>query len=156
MPTPSATPTESESPSPTPPALPAEAEGMSPDAAKAFVAHWIDALNFASSTGDISTVQALSLPSCESCVASFARITEVYGAGGTIRSEGWQIRTAQLVPGQPSDQPMVDVGLRLTPQVVVESKGAEPQEFKGGRLPMTFTLEWESGVWRVGRLERSA
>ena len=40
------------SPSPTPPSLPPEAEGTSPKAAKAFVRHWVDTINYAMSTGD--------------------------------------------------------------------------------------------------------
>jgi hypothetical protein len=136
--------------------MPAAAEGTSPAAAKAFVRHWIAALNYASSTGDVSAVQALSTSSCTSCGASFSRISEVYGAGGNIDSDGWRIRTMQMVPGRPSGQPMIDVGVQLSPQVVVTEKGAEPQKFAGGRLPMTFTLDRQSGKWRVGRLERSA
>ena len=156
MPTPSPSPTESETPRPTPPTMPAEAEGTSPAAAKAFVRHWIAALNYATASGDVSAVRALSAPTCESCSASFFRITDVYGAGGRIESDGWRVRTMQLVPGQRSDRPIVDVGVRLTPQIVIEEKDGEPQEFKGGRLPMTFTLAWDSGSWRVERLERSA
>jgi hypothetical protein len=156
MPTPSPSPSESASPTPKPPAMPAAAEGTSPAAAKAFVLHWVEALNYASATGDTAPVRAISAPACSSCEASFSRITQVYGAGGHITSEGWHVRSMQLVPGQPSTHPMVDVGVRLSPQVVVEERGAEPQDFDGGRLPMTFTLTWDSGKWRVGRLERSA
>jgi hypothetical protein len=158
MPTPPSSPSEpaSESPSATPPAMPAEASGTSPAAAKAFVRHWITSLNYASSTGDTAAVQALSAPDCESCTASFDRIAAVYANGGSIRSDGWRVRTMKLVPGQSTNEPMIDVGIRLTPQVVVERRGSEPQEFDGGRLPMTFTLSRDLDSWRVTRLERSA
>jgi len=158
MPTPSSRPSESvsESPSATPPAMPAEASGTSPAAAKAFVRHWIASLNYASSTGDTTAVQALSAADCESCTASFERIATVYANGGSIRSDGWQVRTMQLVPGQSTSQPMIDVGIRLTPQVVIKGRGSQPQEFDGGQLPMTFTLSRGFDSWRVTRLERSA
>lgn len=136
--------------------MPAEATGTSPAAAKAFVRHWIASLNYASSTGDTTAVQALSAPDCESCTASFERIAAVYANGGSIRSDGWRVRTMQLVPGQSTNEPMIDVGIRLTPQVVVEKRGSEPQEFDGGQLPMTFTLSRDFDSWRVTRLERSA
>ena len=60
LPTPtlSASPSASPSPSATPPTMPAEAEGTSPRAAKAFVRYWVDALNYATTTGDTAPVDA--------------------------------------------------------------------------------------------------
>jgi hypothetical protein len=153
---PSATaPSEADSPSPAPPTMPAEASGTSEKSAKAFVRFYIDALNFATATGDTHVLQKHSDQACDSCNSVVERIVGVYDAGGHIESQGWRIRSMTLVPLQPRHRPVLDVGLRLLPQLVIEEAGAEPQKFEGGKLPATFHLAFAEGYWTVTKWDRA-
>ena len=91
LPTESASPSDTGSPSPTAPTLPAEAEGTSPAAAKAFVRHYFDSVNYAAATGDTDGLRALGASRCVSCDAIAENIEEVYSEGGVIRSGGWKV-----------------------------------------------------------------
>ena len=156
MPTPSASPTESESPSPTPPTLPAEAVGTSPAAAKAFVRHYFDQINYAALTGDTSTLRKLSTEDCESCDAIASNVERIYNGGGQMETDGWRLTVVSAVPSRPSLRPAFDLGVRQSPEVVHESDGAAPKKYPGGRLAMTMYLDWSGSSWRVERLDEVA
>jgi hypothetical protein len=80
----------------------------------------------------------------------------VYAAGGHIDSDGWSIRSIHPLPAQSSSDLVIEVGIRMSPQTVVQRTGASEQRFEGGRLPTTFHLKFSAGTWRVTQLERSA
>ena len=87
----------SASPAPSPtlnaPTLPPEARGTSKAAAKAFVRHWIEVLNYAGPTGDTAALRQLSDEDCAACRAIADFIEQIYGGGGQIRGEGWDVQT---------------------------------------------------------------
>jgi len=134
--------------------MPAEAEGNTRKGAKAFVRHYIETLNYTTATGDTSTLAALDDGSCRSCSAIIGRVRNVYGAGGSIESRGWVIKSLAVV-GQPK-RPLVDAGLLLSPQSVTKQRGDRPVRFKGGRLPVTFRLIRVGHGWRVDEWARAA
>lgn len=150
----SPSPSRTTSPTVAAPSLPPEAEGTSPTAAKAFVRHYVDLVNYAMATGDTGPMQAASAPNCESCAGVEVRIRGVYEAGGSIESNGWQVRSLALVPLQPRNRPMVDAGIEMSPQLVRQNAKAEPERFKGGRLPTTFFLAYNEAGWIVIDWER--
>ncbi|HET7414971.1 MAG TPA: DUF6318 family protein, partial [Arthrobacter sp.] len=139
-----------------PPTLPAAARGKGARAAKAFVRYYIATMNHAVATGDTSLVHSLSASDCESCASVNERIEHVYRSGGHIASAGWKIMNVRLVPRQPHRRPLVDVGLELSPQLVIKRAGASPSRFPGGRMPVTFHLARTSHGWVVAQWERSA
>lgn len=141
-------------PSPTPPSMPAKANGNTRKAAKAFVMHYIETLNYATATGDTSALAALDDGSCRSCSAVIGRVRKVYKAGGSIDSRGWVVKSLAVV-GQPN-RPLVDAGLLLSPQLVTKEQGDRPERFKGGRLPVTFHLIRVGHGWRVDEWARAA
>ena len=149
-------PAPSASPSPSSPALPAEAEGTSPAAAKAFVRHYIEAVNYASSTGEVNELRSLSSSKCSSCTALIERIETVYTAGGSFRGDGWKVRSIRYQPFQPARQPVLSVSIRLSPQTLVEEAGEPDKKFPGGRDQLTLRLTTDQGDWRVSELERLA
>lgn len=153
----SPSPSGSASPSkPAPPTLPAEAKGSSAKSAKAFVRHYVDAINYASSTGDTGYAENLGSRQCQSCRSVLARIGQVYDAGGKIASHGWKVTILTVLPSQPRSRPIIDAGISLSPQTVVKRKGAKPVHFGGGRLPATFHLAQRRGTWLVMEWERAA
>jgi hypothetical protein len=148
----SSTPSPTASPAEAAPTLPAEAKGTSEAAARAFVRHYIDALNHAAATGNTSQLAALSDPDCASCTSIRRNIDDIYGADGELRGEGWILvgtralritrRTATL-----------SMDMRLEPETVIRSAGAEALHNEGSRQPMTIFLTWRHGSWRVARLD---
>jgi hypothetical protein len=158
-PLPSPEPAPSASPTPTAaaaPTLPPEARGTSMASAKAFVRHYVSLVNHAVTSGSLDELKNAAAPGCDSCDAVIDRVEHVYEAGGYIRSDGWRVRTINIVPGHSPKKPALDVGLRLSPQVVVEKKGGAKRSFDGGRLPATFYLAQSAGTWVVQEWERSA
>lgn len=138
------------------PTMPAEAEGPSRAAAKAFVRHYVELMNHATATGNTAPLRSASDQSCTSCSAVIERIEAVYSAGGSIESDGWRVRSITFVPLQDPKRPVLDLGIEMSPQVVVEKRGAAAKEFDGGRLPATFTLRQSQQGWLVEGWERSA
>lgn len=159
-PEPAPLPTESPGPSgselesaPTPPP---EAKEKSRKGAKTFIRAYIETVNYATRSGDVAPLRAMATSECQSCTDVADRIESVYDAGGSIESKGWRISSIAPVPGQPSLRPVIDIGLLLSPQVVVASAVAEPERFDGGRLPATFHMQWSAGEWKVARWDRAA
>jgi hypothetical protein len=152
----SSSPTPTPSPTEAAPTMPAEAKGTSEAAAKAFVRHYIELINHATATGEMAPLITASDPQCRSCKAVVERIDGVYQKGGSIESEGWRIQSVQRVPRQPSNRPVFDVGLVMSPQRVVAETSGESKTYKGGRLPATFTLLWSGDSWLVLSWGRSA
>jgi hypothetical protein len=150
----SISPTLSPSPTIAAPTLPAEAQGTSEAAAKAFVRHYFDALNHAMNTGEVEHLRGLGAENCASCATIAGNIDATYAAGGKISSRGWSLRSVTVVPGQPSQAPILDLGVMLTRERVVERAGAEPRTFEGGKQPMTIHLVRQDNEWRVSRLDR--
>lgn len=151
MPTPSSSPSESETPSPTPPALPAEAEGTSPAAAKAFVRHYFEQINYAALTGDTGTLRELSTDDCESCDAIASNVERIYNAGGHISEEHWQIRSLDVLKASNGDATL-SVGARIGREVIVEANGEETVK-AGGKQPMTVFLATDNMRYRMARLD---
>ncbi len=139
---------------PTAPAMPVAAQGTGPRAAKAFVRHWIETLNYAVSTGDTSQVRVLSMADCESCNAMTDKVDLVYHRGGEFRGKGWVIRTIRFQPYQPKTRPVLSVGLFVAPQTMIGRAGETLQRFPGGRNLITFRLKRAGSGWRVAGFER--
>lgn len=152
---PSASPSPT-APSATPPALPAAARGTSPAAAKAFVRHWIEAMNYAARSGDTSYVEQLSSAECESCTSMIDRIDSVYERGGRFEGDGWIAQQVRYQPLQPRRSPVLAVRISVRPQVMVPSAGAKRERFAGGSNQLTFRLERDGQAWRTVALERVA
>jgi len=152
----SSTPSPTASPAEAEPTLPAEAKGSDEAAAKAFVHHFFDSLNFAMNTGETDYFRSLAHSGCESCEAIAANIDKTYRVGGSIKSRGWLVQSVSLTPHQASRRPILDLGVLMRPEQVVERSGAEPQTFEGGKQPMTMYLGRVKGTWQVTRLDRVA
>lgn len=151
MPTPSSTPSETGSPSPTPPTMPPEAEGTSPAAAKAFVRHYFDQINYAALTGDTATLRALSTDDCESCDAIASNVERIYNDGGRITEENWAVKSVDVLRAA-DGAATLSVGARIGREVIVGADGENTVK-DGGKQPMTVFLTAETGKYRLARLD---
>ena len=146
----------SPAPSPTLAALtlPPEARGTSKAAAKAFVRHWVDVLNYAGPSGDTQALRELSYEDCAACSAIADFIDEVHEAGGEISGEGWEVQTAQVVSGERGRDVVVDAQVRVHPQQVRIARHGRTKSFDGGNRLKTFWLSAKAGSWAVARLDQ--
>jgi hypothetical protein len=77
------------SPKATAPSPPSQVEQSTPEGAAAFVSHYIELLNFAARTGNVSPLTALSAPSCDGCQEYVSLYADVYAAGGNFEGGEW-------------------------------------------------------------------
>lgn len=147
-PSPSASPTEAA------PTLPPEAMGTSEAAAKAFVRHWVEVLNYAGPAGDTEALRRLSAPDCAACTAIAKFIEEVKGAGGDIQGEGWTVRSAEVVSKRSGRTAVLDVQTVVHEQHVRTSRTADMKTFRGGKRLKTFWLRAQGSSWIVTRLDQ--
>ncbi len=134
------------------PTMPAEAKGTSEAAAKAFVRHFVETLNYAGDTGETSVLRRLYSQSCLFCEGIADGLDRVKRNGGTYRSAGWTIKNLSPYPAGEGRLQILAI-VRVAPQVVVVKQGASPRGFKGdanGRR--RFTLKSDAGNWIVADL----
>ena len=136
--------------------MPAEASGTSPAAAKAFVRHYFEQINYAALTGDTAPLRALSADDCESCDAIASNVERIYGDGGHMETDGWNLTVVSPVPARSRARPAFDLGVRQSPEQVYETEGATPETYPGGRLAMTIYLQRRADRWEVERLDEVA
>lgn len=149
----SPSPSRTTSPTVAAPSLPPEAEGTSPTAAKAFVRHYVDLVNYAMATGDTGPISNLSLSSCNTCMAIISRIDDVYSSGGRLAGAGWKVRTVSPVTTPARDSHLIAVGIDISGQVAYESGGATPSQSPNTRGNLDFHLVKRPSGWRVERLD---
>jgi hypothetical protein len=156
---PSPAPLEPSSPSPTEPTgspaptLPAAAQGESPRAAQAFTRYWIDALNYATRTGETQQMGAQA-ERCRACVAIADFIDDVYRNGGRIDSQGWGVESIGQPVVTPTGLVLVDVSVDASPQKI-HRPGKRVQSFPGGPSIKSFQLRWQGDEWSLVRLDQS-
>jgi len=134
--------------------MPAEAKGTSEASAKAFVRYYFATINFAARTGDTDQLRELGSPDCTSCEAITENIADIYGDGGNIRSDGWELRSIIAVPLQPRNKPIFDLSVFLNPEQVTSGETGEPEDFEGGKQPMTVYLVRQDSAWHVVQLDK--
>jgi hypothetical protein len=149
----SETPSPSESPVTSAPTLPAEAEGTSPEAAEAFVRHYVELVNYAMATGDTAPLAEQSHETCNTCTAIQNRVNEVYTAGGQLDGDGWTVRTVTHVPSGNIEALLVAVGIDIAPQSAYETDDAPPSKSPPGRGNLDFHLTHSPSGWKVARLD---
>ena len=135
--------------------MPDAAKGTSEAAAKAFVRHWVATLNYAGDTGDTSGLRRVSSAECKSCVGIADKIDRVYERGGYVQGDGWVVRSIAPVSGQPRARPILQIGMFLSEQDLLERAGGEVQHFDGGKQLMVFRLT-NSDRWVVTEIEQNA
>jgi hypothetical protein len=148
-PTPStSSPSVSESVSPT---TPTEApEALTPEET---VRAWFKAWSTALITGEVEQVSALSSPDCGSCSRLIAQLQSIYDRGGRIETDGWTPLTSVLAPDSSDEQPRFLLRVAESRRVLFDADGEEVDDTPRTEVPMRMTLENDSGVWVVARLE---
>lgn len=137
----------------TKPTPPKAANGTSNEALAAYVGYWIDTLNYATVFGDAEALRAVSTDKCQTCQEFAATLDQVYGAGGHVETDGWQLQAAVPLADRPENKPALRVEALVGPQTVTASKGAEADTYTGGLQVMTMFLVRRGEGWIVDRLD---
>lgn len=148
-------PTESPTPSESTSSAAAEKEPWeekSKAGAVAFARHWVDTFNEAQESGDVDELAALSSAGCKTCNGYVNQLRTLYGAGGTLESDGWNVLVVAPPPGQVKGAVEVTVRVNRSAQRVVEPDGTT-KRFPGGKATYSAELVWVNG-WRMDRLVR--
>lgn len=149
--TPSETPSASGSPAAAP-SMPAGAKGTSAKSAEVFARHYVDLINYAMNTGKTEQFVELSGKTCKTCRAIALDIEALYRKSGRAEGGGWSIsRSTRLVQDQ-GHTIYVRFGIRIRPQTVYASPGANSSSSKAGRGRLELKLSSTSGGWIVQRL----
>jgi hypothetical protein len=150
---PKADPTPPPSPSTSPasttpsaPAMPEAAKANTKAGAIAFVRYYVDLINHAQATGDVSGLAGVEAPECASCTKGREYLTGIYAAGGHVTGGTWTIRRAQAAPS--GENWAVTVVGDFAPSDVFSSQGAQPTHAKGGPTLTNFVV-WNAGSWKV-------
>jgi hypothetical protein len=139
---------------PSPPAMPEAAKANTKAGAIAFVRHYVDLVNYAQATGDVSPLQRVEDPRCESCTNVRQGVRDIYGSGGHIDGGAWnvQVRSSSIRPDLSAWTVFTDV--QYGPQQVV--RDSKTTSLGGGKSPMTFVVKKASGEWTVLRWSRAS
>jgi len=132
--------------------MPAGAKAKTDQAVEAFAKHFVSVINFATVTGELKDLDALSGEACMTCRRLSARLEQVYDRGGSIESSGWRVTGASVVSDQPLDRKYIDLAIVQSPQILVEKAGASPQKFPGGKQAMTMLIARRGEGWVVTQM----
>lgn len=144
----SPTPSPTASAAPEPPALTASPVA-SPEGAAQFVSHYVELLNYLQRTGEAAPTRAVESASCASCSSVRRDVTSLYSAGGSIRGGAWEVVDVLDATEARDGQFVVSLVVKFGPQQVQRKASSQPEELKGGTLPLTVTLSRAQSDWRV-------
>ena len=136
--------------SPTPTAT--ESETAKAESAEDFIRRWSDELQKMQATGETEAYRALG-PDCDSCIAAAERVDEVYGAGGRIEWDGWDILSIEPV-GSSGTEFRAEVD--SAPTRIRETKNGKWQTLKGGRVTRLLEVKRVDDEWLMARTAQQA
>lgn len=136
-------------PTPEPPTLPAAAKGRSVASAKSFVRHYVDLLNYAANTGDISSLDAAAQPVCGGCRDYVSLFDRTYSRGGFLKTKGWSIDKLRL-GGAPTGA-AISVLVEATSAEVTFKKrrGVAVERFEQEPIFFSLVLRQEGQAWSI-------
>ncbi|QNN52286.1 DUF6318 family protein [Nocardioides mesophilus] len=128
---------------------PAYADNAGEAGAEQFAGYWVDTLNEATTSGDTKTFKSLAAPDCKACLDFAKRLDTIYGSGGHVETDGWQIEKIVPEAGATDDEAGLMVTVQIAEQQVFAEKGAKPQTYPGGRQGFRLHLVRNDGEWHV-------
>lgn len=154
---PAGSPVPSDSSSATPsasvPALPDEARGRGPEAAEAFVRHYVDLINAAMQSLDSGELRRLATSSCAQCKAVADLVDRVSDADGRLVGGEWRVDDTNILSSSTGKLVLVRATIRIEPGRSQLTAGAEPSAYPGTpRTAFTFSVARGGAGWMVERI----
>ncbi len=147
-------PTTSATPTATAPTMPAQAKENTPEGASAFVAHYIEVLNYASNTGDVEFLSQLSSPDCDGCQSYIELYRDTYAKGGFFKDSDWSLGDLDVTV---DDDKTVVFGTVTSPAgTVAKDRDSKPKPGVPEDSDLTFVVSRSTGAWSLTTLELQA
>ena len=140
--------TTSGTPTPTSPALPAAAEGITITSADAFARFYLQVIDYAAATGDVTLLVQSSDKGCISCDELSRHYSSVYKAGGSLTGD-FRSRNVKSTGVRLNGTKAAEITLSSTEgrHTLKPSATAKPTLFTGEAVDWTLTLANQSGQW---------
>lgn len=131
------------------PEMPAEAAEPTAEGAEAWVAHWIDLLNYAYATGDTEPLIGISGSTCDVCSETAEEIDAVFDGGGYI--EGGLVSTTSVRSPAPDIDAVVNVSVTYSQSDGVNISGDGVEERFDGidSTNVAFVMVFDQGSWNL-------
>jgi hypothetical protein len=149
-PAPSASASASES-APAAPELPAAAKGDGPKAAEAFVRHYVDLINHASTTLDPEPMLGASADNCTECSTVAELYSGIRQKGGNVRGGEWTIERLEVGRAL-FERQRANVLVSYPRQVVRYKARGAPKTFNPGRALFIFEYRATSGALEITKI----
>ena len=134
------------------PSPPAQAAQDTPDGAASFVSYYIEVLNFAAKTGDVSPLTALSSPRCDGCREYIDLYEGVFEGGGHFEGGEWTASDFELEIREKTTDVFVRIEANKGRMRSDASSGSRTEEAFDGDV--VFEVDTRAKDRRVHRLER--
>jgi hypothetical protein len=132
------------------PTMPAPAGANTKVGAIAFVRHYVDLINYAQATGDLTELSSVEAKECESCTSGRKYLDVVYNNGGHIEGGDLTIDVGNALRNESIVGWTVDGTLTYGPQVVVRpSSTPSTENLSGGGVPITVLVSYQSERWVI-------
>lgn len=132
--------TSSATPSPT------ESETAEAESAEDFIRRWVEEDQRMFATGETEAFLAMG-PECDDCKDIAATVDRIYGAGGTVKWDGWTIKTIERT-GKPSANAYRFV-VDSAPTRYREGADGPWKTLQGGRVIQLIVLAKDAGAWQA-------
>ena len=133
------------------PTLPAEAAGASPKAAKAFVRYYVELLNYAFITGNVTTLRRVSTSDCSGCQDYVEFISDLYSSGGFYTGDGWRVERV-IATSRLSEELIFTISGKILKARYRNSDTDDVQVAE--KEPLVFSMGVERGAasWRASSI----
>lgn len=130
-------------------APPAYADNAGEAGAEQFAGYYVDTLNEATDSGETATLRDLSGTSCDACTDFADQLDTIYGKGGRVETDGWEVKTMVPEAGGTDDKVTVLVTVTIPEQKVFATQKAKAKTFDGGNQAFRMSMTRSDGEWQV-------
>ena len=153
---PSGTPTPTASPTAEPPVEPDNAHQYSAEGVEAFTLYAIEVINYAYQTNDVTYLEQIMTPDCQTCVNTVTRLRTIREAGGRI--DGGQMTPGMVSISGPRNgvQTSAGVELRVSASRTIDGDGQVTNTETDRDVYFVFNLAWEDNTWKLDEVLQSS
>ncbi|WP_020577628.1 DUF6318 family protein [Actinopolymorpha alba] len=149
-------PTESTSASASPSPTPTRTSSPASESPQArAVRRYVDLINQAQGTGDVSALRSASSEECQGCKTIADSIAQIYARGGSYKGNH-QLQISALEPVTDTKPPAFTVLLNTKPYELVPSSGAKPTPRNDGKIVLRITVASQGERWVVTELRNES
>lgn len=135
-----------------PPVQPSVANEKTESGAATFADFWLRTSDYASWTGDLEQLRAISTQDCAGCSEYLDYYSAIYGAGGKIVGGEQRISEVTTQVSRTGGQVLVRARLNVKPGEVRRSKGANFETTAADESRVVFRVAWKSDRWQMNEV----